>query len=75
MTCGDKIKNVIDVILGIIEKTPPHSLKNIAKIQFYYRYFYSRTKIVLFILRLRKRVLSMSYVRKTKTTRTGVIFS
>jgi len=63
------LNNIMNVLLGIMEKTQQLGLRNIVTIQFYNRYFYSRTKIERFILRLRQRVLSMSYVCKTETRR------
>jgi len=66
------LNDIINVLLGIIEKTQRLALSEIVTIQFYNRYFYSRTKIQRVLLRLRKRVLSMSYVCKTETTNLGL---
>jgi len=57
-----------DIILEIMEQTQRLALRNIVTIQFYNSFIYSRTKIDRVLHRLRKRVLSMSYVCKTKTT-------
>lgn len=56
-----------------MEKTKRLSFINIVTIQFNYTYFYSR--IILFVLRLRKCVLSISYACKTETTHAGLTSS
>lgn len=53
--------DIMNVILGTIEKTLHLAFRNIVSIQFYYRYFYPGTKIERVILTLRKRVLSFIY--------------
>jgi len=63
----------MDVILGMMEKTQRLALRNIVAIQFYNRYFYSKTKIERGLLRLCKRVLSS--VCNTDTTHAGVTSS
>jgi len=62
------LNDIMNVILGIMEKTHRLILRNIVTIQFYCMYFYSRTKIERVLLRLRKRVFSMSYTCMTETT-------
>jgi len=69
------LNDIMNVILSKMEKTPRFTITNIVTIQFYNRYFYSKTKIERVLLRLRKRVLSMSHVFKTKTTHGGVTSS
>jgi len=58
------VNKIMNVVFGIMEKTQRFALRNIVAIQFYNRYFYSRTKIERVLLRLLKRVLSMSCVRQ-----------
>jgi len=39
------LNDLINVTLGIMEITQRHALENIVTIQFYNRYYYSRTEI------------------------------
>ena len=57
-----RYNEVMNVILGIMEKMHRLALRTIVSIQFYNKYFYSETLIEQVLLRLRKRILSMTYV-------------
>jgi len=55
--------DIINVILSVIKKTHLLALRNTVTIQFYSKYFYSKTNIEWVLLGLRKCVLSMLYLR------------
>ena len=65
MKCWLFLNDKMNVVL---EKTQLLALRNVVTTQFYDRYFLPTTKIERFILKMRKRVLSVSYARKTGVT-------
>jgi len=66
---------IMNVILGLIDKSQQFASDILSQLNFTIGFFYSKTKIEGVLLKLRKRVLSMLYVCKMVTTYAGVTSS